>query len=206
VTAMNKLFRKQFIVDQELQFKFILAITLIAMAEGIFIGWGVLHLFSVAASPEKPHIALEFFKTLGFLLVTLVAGNFLLGMHLSHKVAGPLFRVRKAMDALRKGELPSVELRQGDLLNNFVKEFNETTDVLKKLLSRDRKIVEDSLNQLDLCDDIARESAKSGSLNGDCETLRKKFILLRTFLVAINSHYRQKEEGEGYGQQNDPDS
>ncbi|NIO18680.1 hypothetical protein GTN42_04460 [bacterium] len=182
----KKQFRERYIVEPELQFWFVLIIIFIVLIEGIFISWGISRLSTIVSDWKQSNMVMDFFKTLILILLVLIGGNFLLGIYLSHKVAGPLFRVRKGLQEIRRGNFRNIQLRRGSMLKDFVKEFNETMLVLNKLLHRDQKIINGVLEQLGQCH---RTLEKKHSIKELAE-VQKKLLSIRSLLVAVNSHFR----------------
>jgi len=182
----EKQFRQRYIVEPELQFWFVLIIIFIVLIEGIFISWGISRLSTIVSDWKQSNMVMDFFKTLILILLLFIGGNFLLGIYLSHKVAGPLFRVRKALEEIRKGNFCNIQLRRGSMLKDFVKEFNETILVLNKLIHRDQKIINGVLEQLSQCHGILKKRQSIKEL----EEVQKKLLLIRSLLVTVNSHFR----------------
>jgi len=182
----EKQFRGQYIVEPELQFWFVLIIIFIVLIEGIFISWGIARLSAIVSDWKQSNMVMDFFKTLILILLLFIGGNFLLGIYLSHKVAGPLFRVRKALQEIRKGNFCNIQLRRGSMLKDFVKEFNETILVLNKLIHRDQKIIDGVLGQLSQCHGILKKKHSIKEL----EEVQKKLLSIRSLLVTVNSHFR----------------
>ena len=195
----EKQLRGQYIVEPELQFWFVLVIIFIVLIEGIFISWGISRLSTIVSDWKQSNMVMDFFKTLILILLLLIGGNFLLGIYLSHKVAGPLFRVRKALQEIRRGNFCNIQLRRGSMLKDFVKEFNETILVLNKLIHRDQKIINGVLEQLSQCDGVLKKKHSIKEL----EEVQKKILLIRSSLVTVNSHFRlstplfEKEKDNG---------
>lgn len=195
----EKQFRERYIVEPELQFWFVLIIIFIVLIEGIFISWGISRLSTIVSDWKQSNMVMDFFKTLILILLLFIGGNFLLGIYLSHKVAGPLFRVRKALQEIRRGNFCNIQLRRGSMLKDFVKEFNETILVLNKLIHRDQKIINGVLEQLSQCDGVLKKKHSIKEL----EEVQKKLLLIRSSLVTVNSHFRlstplfEKEKDNG---------
>ena len=195
----KKQFREQYIVEPELQFWFVLVIIFIVLIEGIFISWGISRLSTIVSDWKQSNMVMDFFKTLILILFLLIGGNFLLGIYLSHKVAGPLFRVRKAFQEIRRGNFCNIQLRRGSMLKDFVKEFNETVIVLNKLIHRDEEIINGVLEQLSQCHGVLKKKHSIKEL----EEVQKKLLSIRSLLVTVNSHFRlstpvfEKEKGNG---------
>lgn len=79
--------------------------------------------------------------------VSLVSGM-LLAIFLPQKIAGPIFRMEKDMEALRGGDLTTeVTLRHGDILRDFAANMNDTIQTLRTKIARIQKGCE----QLDGC-------------------------------------------------------
>lgn len=182
----KKQFREKYIVEPELQFWFVFIIIFIVLIEGIFISWGISRVSTIFSDWEQSNMVMDFFKTLILILLLLIGGNFLLGIYLSHKVAGPLFRVRKALREIREGNFCNIQLRRGSMLKDFVKEFNETILVLNKLIHRDQEIISGVLEQLSQCHGILK---KKDSIKR-VEEVQKKLLSIRSLLVGVNSHFR----------------
>ncbi len=195
----KKQFREKYIVEPELQFWFVLIIIFVVLIEGIFVSWGISRFSTILSDWKEGNMVMDFFKTLILILLLLIGGNFLLGIYLSHKVAGPIFRLRKALQEIRKGHFSNIQLRRGSMLKDFVKEFNETILVLDKLIRRDQEIISGALEQLSQCQGIIK---KKHSIKG-VEEIEKKLLSIRSLLIAVNSHFRLstplfgKEEDSG---------
>lgn len=182
----KKQLRRQYIVDPEFQFWFILAIIIIVLVEGVFVSWGISHLSSIVSDWRQPQMVINFFKSLILILFVLLGGNFLLGIYLSHKIAGPLVRVRKVLEEVRRGSFCCIQLRRNSMLKSFVKEFNETILMLDKLVHRDQKIIDKVLEQLSQCEEMLK---KKHAIKKS-EEIQKQLSLIRSFVVTINSHFR----------------
>jgi hypothetical protein len=66
----------------------------------------------------------------GLLLAVAVAAY---GIVLTHKVAGPLFKISRYMNAVREGKLgPIYDLRKGDQLHEFFESFKQMHSALRK--------------------------------------------------------------------------
>lgn len=204
---IGKQHRERYFVEPELQFWFILILILIVSVEGVFIGYGISRLLDIASDWQRPHMAMDFFKTLSLILFFLIVVNFILGTYLSHKIAGPLFRIRGVLRGIREGDLSRIfHPRPGDVLKDFFREFNETILVLNKLVNRDRKLLKQALAKLDGCIEILNKK-HSGA---EFKEIQGKLVEIKSFLVAVNSHftsspYTPREEKNG-GKENNPNS
>lgn len=177
--------RINYVTEFDLQFWFTLAIIFIVSVEGVFVGWGIHKLSVIASDWQSPDMYIRFFKTLGLILFLLMGGNFIIGMYLSHKVAGPVYKLRQALKEIKNGKIVNIRLRRGDLLKDFVKEFNETTMVLDKIIQRDQNFTKMASEQVDECLRLLDEDNSANS-----KKIRKVLVQIRSFLIAIGSHFK----------------
>ena len=180
--------RHRFYIDPELQFPIILALIALVMGEGVFVGWGFSKAVAVARNWERPDQAAQFFKILFATLVPLVAVNFAIGTWLSHKIAGPLMRMRKAMAEITRGNLEvEISERRGDLLHSYVREMSRMAETLRRLIYRDHAYVAEADVLLTQCREWL---AKRKSLT---EAERKELSVLidgaKSRLSIINAHF-----------------
>ena len=132
--------RQRFYVDPELQFPLVLALIFLVTSQGIFVGWGFSKAMALARDWQRPEQAVDFFKTLLFTLLPLVVVNFLAGVWLSHKIAGPLLRLKRAMAEVARGNLEvDVSDRSGDLLHSHVHEMARMVQTLRRMIYRDQE-------------------------------------------------------------------
>ncbi len=91
-------------------------------------------------------------------LLLLVLGVGLAGVVVTHKVAGPVFKMKRLLGELAKGNFRVVaRLRKGDELQYFFDAFNDATDQL-------RRRQEGELEQIDLVIDLLRKDEPSGDV------------------------------------------
>jgi len=132
--------RRRYYVDSELQFPMILALIALVTVEGAFVGWGFSRAAALARDWQRLDQVAAFFKSLLLTVVPLVIGNFVIGAWLSHKIAGPLVRMRHAMTEIARGNLEvGISERKGDLLHSYVREMGRMEETLRRLIYRDRK-------------------------------------------------------------------
>ncbi len=87
------------------------------------------------------------------LLMTLIAFGFILsvvlagyGIVLTHKVAGPLFKITNHLDKIRDGKLGVVyNLRKGDQLVDFFEHFKGAHDALRRRTEEDIALLDKAL-------------------------------------------------------------
>lgn len=68
------------------------------------------------------------------------------GIVLTHKVAGPLFKVQTYLDRMRDGKLGVIyNLRKGDELVEFFEHFKRAHESLRKLTEEDIRLIDETL-------------------------------------------------------------
>ena len=73
----------------------------------------------------------------------LLAVTFLISIFLSHRIAGPVYRMRKVFEAARSGPLPqSVKFRKDDHFNELAQEYNLLAIHVKEILGKAEKVAE----------------------------------------------------------------
>ncbi|MBN1621990.1 MAG: hypothetical protein JW871_05305 [Endomicrobiales bacterium] len=178
-------FRTNYIIEEKFQFWFVIIIILAVTIEGTFFGWGMYKLVNIASNWQKTTMVFDFFATLFGILFFIIGINFIIGIYLSHKVAGPIIKIEKALYDIRAGNFHHIQIRRGDLLKDFVREYNETISVLEKLITRDRKLVSMAVKKINECNDMIREDHSAKTI----ETLTKRFIEIKSYLLAVTSHF-----------------
>lgn len=185
--------RERLLVEPEIQIRLIIILISAVTLEGFFIGWGVFRLVRLASEWGRPNLIWDFFKWAMPGLVLIIGINYLLGLYLSHRIAGPLHRLRHALRSLRKGELePPFQVRSQDILKDFTQELNETTSWLHSLVTRDREFVLKALSLLGECE-------KSLNGKGELTAERRKILQnnlneARSHLVLVNAHFVKPKE------------
>jgi nitrogen fixation/metabolism regulation signal transduction histidine kinase len=87
------------------------------------------------------------------LMITLIAFGFILsvvlagyGIVLTHKVAGPLFKITNHLDKIRDGKLGVVyNLRKGDQLVDFFEHFKNAHDALRHRTEEDIALLDKAI-------------------------------------------------------------
>ena len=180
--------RRKYYVDPEVQFPLIAGLLLWTTLQGLFLGWGFYRLLVIAKQWERPDQATDFFLTLLFVLVPLVLLNLIGGVYLSHKIAGPLHKMRLLMAEIARGNLEEeLQVRRGDMLQNYAEDFNRMLHTLRRLLYRD---YEHSRQTNDLVTDIQEwVEAKSDLPDAERKKLQKLLIACKSRLGIINTHF-----------------
>lgn len=91
------------------------------------------YLVSQESPPLRPYEYLAPIILLNNLIILLVLA--VVGIHYSHRIAGPIYNINRCLDLAARGELHrEIHLRQGDF-------FHETAEKLNKVLPINRGIV-----------------------------------------------------------------
>ncbi len=98
---------------------------------------------------------------------------------MTHKVAGPLFKVSMYFDRMAEGRLGNVTpLRRGDMLQDFYTNFKDTHEAVRAGAIRDVSAIDDALQTL-------RESRNQGDYRGESHAkLTEELDLLEKHLAA----------------------
>jgi len=146
-SKVAKIKRRQYFVQKNFQFKFILKFCIVLLI-GIIISIGLLCLFSMntltssfeqskliiknTASAILPSVFLS--HLIALVLITLLA--IVVTLLISHKLAGPLFRFQKELKEIGEGNLTQViKLRKNDQITAMADSLNQMrTDLQNKIL------------------------------------------------------------------------
>ena len=176
--GMNK--RKNYFIDKDFQARFILKFCFLVVLAAI-ITTGILYFVgkkstTVAIVDSRVLVRSTADFLLPILIQTVLVVMVILGLAtiivtllFSHKIAGPLFRFRKAIAEVRLGNLSAnFQLRNYDQLKNLSEEVNAMIDKTRE--------------QIDLIkSDVTKLKAKKGSISEqDIEELDKKINYFRT--------------------------
>lgn len=172
--------RKNYFIDKDFQSRFILKFCLLVVLAAI-ITTGILYLVgkkstTVAIVDSRVLVRSTADFLLPILIQTVLVVMVILGLAtiivtllFSHKIAGPLYRFRKAI----------AEVRLGNLASNF---HLRNYDQLKDLSEEVNVMIDKTREQIDLIkSDVAKLKAKKSSISEqDIEELDKKINYFRT--------------------------
>lgn len=139
-------------IDSEIQLRFVI-FTIITLAISCFIVSSLtfnnvwLGIFEKILRIENTEIlyssSIKKFVLLNFSIIILLALLASLGMIiLSHKVAGPAYRIKKMLQELQEGKFPEFKLRKGDTLISLVEELEKFSKKYKDLYDTAIKVIE----------------------------------------------------------------
>lgn len=131
--------RKQLIVHRPLQFRFVRAMLLVLLVmtasalAAVFSGiWFTLYSFELAEDPRIVALFSTVMWTIVVELILLTPFVCWFAIWLSHKIAGPLVRIRKSLAAMTKGEFNvTLHLREGDALIELADDVNRLAASLR---------------------------------------------------------------------------
>jgi len=136
--------RRQLYVKKEFQFRFILKFCLILLA-GVLVSTGLLFLFSRdTLTSSFTHSRLVIRSTAEAMLPAIITTNLIslaliivttiiVTLYISHKIAGPIFRLENELQRIGQGDLTTtVTLRTNDQMLAFAQRVNEMTAELRR--------------------------------------------------------------------------
>jgi hypothetical protein len=180
--AGHQRYLKNFLINRQLQLRFTLIIVAISATLTGGLGWVVMSKAHEASrvvqvramdptDAEAAMLVQQFAHNDRVLMLVLALFGILLclvlsvyGIMLTHKVAGPLFKVTLYLDKIREGKLGQVyNLRKGDELVEFFEHFKEAHDALRSRTREDIELL-----------DRAIASAGSGALAEELRAAKKR--------------------------------
>jgi len=151
---MEKKKRRRYFVYPAIQFNFIVLLAGSGMILSLFYSIFFLYIYSQSTSSllllvegntllEKYLLTTERLLLIGCILIILLSTLFLATLALlhSHRVAGPLYRLEKILEEMKRGKIPkSIKLRKGDrvtrlatLLEELGKKIQEEEEKREKI-------------------------------------------------------------------------
>lgn len=152
--------RKNYFIDKNFQTKFILKFCLIVILASIAIGVSLFILSANSTTVAIANTKITVKTTADFilpfiiqtiLLVTLFSAIsvILLTLFISHRIAGPLFRLKREIDKLTDGDLAvNFQIRSTDQLKNLSVSLTSMSHFLKNNLAEIKNDVNDAKNAL----------------------------------------------------------
>ena len=166
-------------IQKEFQRKFILKFCLVALC-AMVVASLLLYALSkntMTATYRYHHLALQrtgeailpsLLVTNLIVLVVFLAATIMMTLYVSHKIGGPLYHLKKSLEAIGNGDLITlVRLREHDQLMDFAATINQMTGNLKERVSQIEREVE-VLRDKTLKDDCSKDEIK-----GDMERLHQ---------------------------------
>ncbi|GAB4275947.1 MAG: hypothetical protein Kow0029_17480 [Candidatus Rifleibacteriota bacterium] len=147
---MTKHRRRTYLIKTGLQLRYmgIIISTMLMVAFGV--GWIIYHT-SWSQIANTPDLTLDklssIFDSVNSILIRwIIVFVFIiaiLSIFVSHKIAGPVYRLEETTRIIASGDLTyQVNLRHGDELGDLQEAFNKMSDSLRKMVAKDREIIE----------------------------------------------------------------
>jgi len=151
--------RKQIIVSAKFQLKYVGLILLLMFITAVVCSYvvyytGMILLAEKLANvyPQGRLVAIINTVNMRIMLSVLFLTPFVayIGIYLSHKIAGPIYRMEKFLGSMSKGDLTtSIVLRKGDELGTVADSINALNNSMKVTIGRQRSSLRRVLNELD---------------------------------------------------------
>jgi methyl-accepting chemotaxis protein len=154
---MQKTRRRVYLIDKRLQLRFTALVVALVVVYSLFLGGATYINYRISSivfdnssiydpvleESIKAEGRRTVFVTTSFLVVNGIVVGLALVL-LTHKVAGPLYRIRMHFGAIRDGKIPQqLQLRKNDELTNVAQSFNEMTQVLRCQVEKDAAEIEE---------------------------------------------------------------
>ncbi len=134
--------RRILLINKPFQFRFIFYVCSWVFALSLIYPYLIMELFDwfyrrLGADPTGPAIqALQGTKTdflilLAILQVTFIAIIFFLTLFMSHRIAGPIYKLRKLMNEARNGRLEPVSFRKSDHFQELAADYNRLVESIR---------------------------------------------------------------------------
>ncbi len=198
---MSKQRRRTYLIKTGLQLRYmgIIISTMLMVAFGV--GWIIYHT-SWSKIANTPDLTLDKLSTIfdsvnGILVKWIVVFIFviaILSIFVSHKIAGPVYRLEETTRIIASGDLTyQIHLRHGDELRDLQEAFNKMSDSLRNMVAKDREIIEkliDAGNKL-------KSTIDQKKLNPDAiEGVAKDLYNIIEELRVVTSGFKIEEKTE----------
>jgi len=130
--------RKQYLVDRPYQIRFVTRVFLVVLAVAVvssFLATGLLWMNMYRPDLEQQTLLVSSLiaiaTTLLIELLLSIPIVFILGIRQSHRIVGPMGRLKRMIEAIGTGDFSQrIILRQGDALEDLAKSLNAMTEQL----------------------------------------------------------------------------
>jgi hypothetical protein len=151
--------RKTYLINPPFQLKFSLLVTFLVFLSSLIYPWAIFDLMNETidifskVAPSFAPILMERRRSLWIILTMWEVGFlgliFAITIFFSHKVAGPLYRIKIFLDDLRSGKgRKDIVIRQGDYFGDIVKDVEQTFDYLSTEYNKDYTPITEIIRQL----------------------------------------------------------
>lgn len=163
--------RKQYIVAAKFQLKYVGLILVLVFLTGIMCSYVVYYTSMLLLGDKLANVypqgrlisivnMVNIRILLSLLLITPLV--FIIGIYASHKIAGPIFRIEKFLNAMASGELSEqLTLRKNDELISLADGINRVAESVKATIRQEREY----LSKAGVSLDSIRRSAQSKTID-----------------------------------------
>lgn len=187
--------RKQYIVDKPFQFRYLFQILMTIFIAVIVVSFTIFYIvwdkiikefFYIPDAAKKiSNIFISTSEVLIIPIVILLVIFSIAAIFFSHKIAGPIYRVEKIAEELKKGNLNiDIRFRKGDELHHLADTLNHMISGIKNLIKSDKEII-DSL--IIVVTKLQNDIKKSRGLKKDVKfTIKKINIIVNKLKKSID--------------------
>ena len=198
---MNKHRRRTYLIKTGLQLRYmgIIISTMLLVAFGV--GWVIYHT-SWSRIANTPDLTLDklsdIFDTVNGILmhwiVVFILAIAILSIFVSHKIAGPVYRLEETSKLIASGDLTQqIQLRQGDELRDLQEAFNQMSESLRKMVGKDREVIDKLVATTNrLRDKIDKKNLGSDSI----EELTRDLHVVIEELRMVTSGFKIDDTGD----------
>tara|TARA_B110000908_G_C10027716_1_gene345924 strand:+ start:175 stop:717 length:543 start_codon:yes stop_codon:yes gene_type:complete len=170
--------RKTYLINKSFQLKFSLFLVIVVIFSSIVYPMTIYELYSSVAmslSTQFPHASQEFMEKRGAILQMLIVWQvtfavlvFVIGIFLSHKIAGPVYKIQKFIRGIKDtNHHDKLILRNGDHFGEVAKDYNKTITYL----NTKNENIHDGLKNLKVLMTQAQNETSLTSINEQIEKL-----------------------------------
>lgn len=152
---MKKYKRRNYLIDKSFQMRYVGMIVILMVAVSVGTGWVMysttwtMLLDRLKGVTELDKLIIELNKAVlirtSLLIVASVCLAAVLTVFIVHRVAGPLFRVKRVMHQIANGMVPQrVKFREGDELQDVAVAIDEAVCRIGELSEKNLKIIKDA--------------------------------------------------------------
>jgi len=145
--------RKILLIDRKFQYKYVFVLLSLLLISVFMVAFTTFYViwnqvideffFVPEAAKKLSHIFVSTTWMVAAASVILGVLSAMAGIFLSHKIAGPIYRVKKVAEQLKTGDLSAVvRFRKGDDLQELADTLNDMIAGIKGMVSEDRKIID----------------------------------------------------------------
>jgi len=163
--------RTQYFVAKKFQLKYVGLILLLMFATAIMCSYVVYYTSMVLLGEKLANVypqgrlmgiigSVNMRMLLTVLLMTPIVA--IIGIYLSHKIAGPIVRMERFLDTIASGDFRArIVLRQGDELTGLANAMNRLQDSLKKDIIGDKSALDRVIGELEGLKNLTRTCPSS---------------------------------------------